>query len=333
MRRIDVEYGKGMSTVLFSIIDNKFYDWEQDGEILHKKYGGESYYSSRSGLSGAGYLEPALDDLIEFGYYRTDAAMQQHREFVHYDCDGNLIGGYAPIRSHEGFDSERPFILTDGKKVVFTAGDCVKQQLLGWDKIEWDEKTLKYFVPGYCEPRIFEWKFYNPLKMGGVRTTRFLDLRKAKKWEKDALIKEQIERQKSLFAEKTKIYKMYKSWYHIHVDHFLDQMWKEDPREIAGPIVSGWQGLGDGLFWRQTWDNQVQVEAFMEVPYPKEYQVENSSEYIHYEENFSKLKWFSIELEKSIEYFQRKILKKVRHEYVWRIKEKKIAEKEEALLS
>ena len=68
--RIDVDFGGGYDSIIYSVKENRFYSYEQETEEVHSRYAGRQYYSSRSGMSGAGFLEvdPANNDLILFGY-------------------------------------------------------------------------------------------------------------------------------------------------------------------------------------------------------------------------------------------------------------------------
>ena len=56
-------------------------DFEYDGSELHERCGGKTYYTSRSGLSGAGYLEN-LGTLMPLGRYRVDTVTNEHQSFV-----------------------------------------------------------------------------------------------------------------------------------------------------------------------------------------------------------------------------------------------------------
>jgi len=313
-KRIEVRFSGGYDSILYSVKDNRFYSYEREIDELHARYGGRQYYSSRSGLSGAGFLEvdPANNDLIIFGYYRTDACCEQHRETVHL-VDGQPVFGYAPIISHEGIDNNAPFVLTDGSKVAFVSAWNVRDILLGWKEIEGKEIELTWYDQyGYAGRLTFQ--LYNPDHFRGVRATRFIDLRYAREQKGDLQPRYEV-----LFERKLNICTNGSRWFHLHIDGFLDLMWDEDPRQIVGEIVAGWQGTGDGLYWRR---GRTGVEAFIEIPRASlnggKYVVEGeTSEWIDYEENFSVLEWFSKEVDEWKEYFRSKLLTKARQDYVY----------------
>lgn len=115
MRKIDVSFSGGEDTIIYSTRNDRFFSYEMDSSLIHELYGGKQYHISKSGLSGHGYLTPDPDnDMLIFGYYRTDAWQGQHKKIVGITGSGQPIFGYAPIKSHEGIDSDYPFVLTDG---------------------------------------------------------------------------------------------------------------------------------------------------------------------------------------------------------------------------
>ena len=109
MKKANVSFGGGSSSVLFSVRDGRFFDYEKDTEELHTRYGGKQYYHSCSGMSGAGFLTDE-GDLISFGHYRSDAGHEQSRATVHRTKSGQEIFGYAPTISHGGIDNSMPFV-------------------------------------------------------------------------------------------------------------------------------------------------------------------------------------------------------------------------------
>ena len=141
MKRIKVGFWGGLSDVLFSTKDGRFYFYEIESEEVHCKYGGQQYYVSRSGMSGAGFLLPKDEnnDIILFGTYRvdikgTEQAIKKVYSVNEEETNWNRgletkkpIFGYTPIRAHKGFDFNFPIILTDGKKVCFVRVEDVKE--------------------------------------------------------------------------------------------------------------------------------------------------------------------------------------------------------------
>ena len=81
--KVQVYSGLGRVTPMFSIGKNRMYYYgvERDRKDLHEVYGGRQYHF---GIYEAGYLKPAVgaNDLIEFGYWRTDARSEQALKVV-----------------------------------------------------------------------------------------------------------------------------------------------------------------------------------------------------------------------------------------------------------
>jgi len=131
--RIDVNYKGGESSCFVSLKDNRVWHYEHDREVMHNLYGGEQYYTSITGLSGAGYLNPPTseNDLLEVGYYRTDAAEQRHIR-----VDGYRI--YVPIKSHG--PSEGPFVIADDNTVILSNSiSCIIHYLRNWENLNGED--------------------------------------------------------------------------------------------------------------------------------------------------------------------------------------------------
>jgi len=312
-KRVDLEYGQGKDDILFSAKTGNFFSYENDGGKLHELYGGERYYVSNTGLTGAGYLEvkPGENDLIKFGYYRTDARSMQEIATVHKLVNGQEIFGYAPITSHGGIGHAKPFVLTDGHKVAFVASWDVRTTLLEWEEIRGKEINIEYYTSeGYKYTHTSE--LYNPQHFRGVRFTRFVDL-EAERRDTNGLSPGH-----SCFAQKLSICENDEKWFHLSLDGIFDKMWETDPRELVGEIVNSWVSSGNGLYWRR---RRNDVETFVEVKRSEfaggKYVVEGETgEWLDYEQNFSVLEWFSREPEEWREYFQPKLTKKAREDYI-----------------
>lgn len=314
-RKIDMQFGGGYNTILYSARRNCFFAYEQEAVEIHSKYGGRQYYSSRTGLSGAGFLEvdPINNDLIQFGYYRTDAMNEQRIETVH-TVNGCPVFGYAPIISHGGIDQNAPFVLADGRKVAFVHACDVRDTILKWEGIKGKEIKLNYYDRyGHKEKLTFQ--LYNPDHFREVRATRFIDLRGARE-----ATREMTTSSESLFEQKLNIVNNdgYR-WFHLSIDGIFDMKWDEDPREIVGEVVPGWYGAGDGLYWRR---GRNGVKVFMEIKRSSlnggKYVVDGkTSEFIDYEQNFSILEWFSKDIDAWKKHFVAQVTKKTRMDYVY----------------
>lgn len=316
--RIDMSFGRGRDTVIYSVRSNSFYSYEIDRKKLHARYGGKQYYFSNSGLSGAGYLEPdpAENDIIVFGSYQTDAN-EQKIATVH-SFGGHTIFGYAPISAHRGITNGYPFVLTDGEKVIFCPFNEVRENLLGWDDLDWAEgKKIKVtYFDWDGESYSPTFTLLNPNRYMGINAVRFVDLRAARECVGHS-------RFLSIFEEKVRIVEHENDdrWFHLSFDGYFDALWNQDPRQIEGEIASGWYGAGNGFYWRR---GRRGVQAFMEMErsliFDGKYVVKDkTSFYVDYEQNFSPLEWYSLTTEGWKEYFLSKCLRKARQDYVYAI--------------
>lgn len=143
--KIKCEFGGGGDTILFAPKSQEFFSYEKDSAFLHTRFGGKAYYSSRSGLSGEGYLcPPPSDPLLEVGSYRTDAHLSPHPAL------SPLYGGiqcFVPYRSHKGIDGNKPIVLEGVGKVAMVAEFCrVWETIAAWGD---EEKWRKIEIPAY----------------------------------------------------------------------------------------------------------------------------------------------------------------------------------------
>lgn len=299
MQKIKLNFEGGRDTILFSATDRTFYSYEKNGERLHQKYGGKDFYLSRSGLSGGGFLEvsPMENDLIEFGFYRTDAFWEQEAKKV-FEVEGQPVFGYAPIISHQGIDWGAPFVLSDGRSVAFVRKENILKTLLGWREIEEKGRKMNFsYFNSYGVEMKNENIFFNPDHYRGVDFMKFVEL---------FHVREPAEKHNtnhnSMFSYNLSIVEIGGNYFHKNKFNFFDRYWSSDqnPREIEREIVDGWVGAGQHLYWRRKAD---QIFAFMEI----ESENEGEKEYKNYEEKISALVWFSKTIEEWKEYFAKKI--------------------------
>lgn len=316
---MQVSFGGGSDSILFSVRENKFYSYENDSVELHELYGGKMYYQSRSGLCGAGFLERS-EDLVPFGYCRTDCSGPEQMRMTVHEVEGQSIFGYAPIISHHGIDCSAPFILTDGRKVAFVQPSEVRENLLHWQEVSGKEISLTWYGGWYKENEV-TFVLHNPHRFTGVSATRFIDLRQARR-----VVDEEFEeyslKSDTLFEQTLHIAgsSYHGVWYHTCLDGYFDRKWDTDPRHISGEeIVEGWFGTGDGLYYRR---RRSGVQAFLEIPRKDisegRYVLEGETpEYVDYEQNFSVLEWYSKTTEELRDFFVAKVIRKAREDYVY----------------
>lgn len=308
MKRINVNFGGGADTPLYSVIEQKFYSYEQDQDQLWD-YGLENKYLSQSGLSGHGVLTNPRD-LIKFGWYRTDASGQQYHEEV---SPGIL--GYVPIASHQGLqiNKHEPIVLTDGTNVVFCGPNEVSGEILNWEDQGKDMPPIIYYTPDGVEHKK-EWTFRNNGNYCGLNAQRFVDLRHA-----ITLMQSVKSGYSNLFEYKLSIKESNGIWLHDN-GKYIDYVFHVDPLKIVGHVIDGWYADGDGFFYRREGNN---VTAFAMKDRGK-YVHPNLSKYIDYETQEGVFLFFSKTIEEWKKYFQSKILKKLRKDYVFVCKEERL---------
>lgn len=263
MKRINFGWSGGSSDVVFSFRDNQFRDVEKHAETLIEEYGGMLYYTSRTGMSGAGYLQPAADqdDLMFVGYYRSDIG-QIHQDFGKpvYARDGKNIFMLIPLVGHGGIDHNAPVVITDREKVMFTtthtAAELLTKGFKQWDQAEWRECTRTVF-DHYGRERELQYLLANPSKLRGTDAFRFVDQPEdvTFQWgyDKDAPGR-RLSVHGGMFGERLSIRTLQgvKGYFHFDSRYdILDQKWESDPMETIGEIQNGWIGTGTGLFYRR----------------------------------------------------------------------------------
>ena len=139
-------------------------DYEYDSGRIHEKCGGKCYYVSRSGLSGAGYIE-RLVDLTRVGYYHVDTGHQWPVQLT------DEVSIMLPYVSHE-HDKEKtlennPVVILVGGTIIYcgfyTTMNSVLSTLLSGERLKQEPHMLKRtFVntKSYCAEDV-ELKFYN----------------------------------------------------------------------------------------------------------------------------------------------------------------------------
>ncbi|MCR4280046.1 MAG: hypothetical protein NUV82_01315 [Candidatus Komeilibacteria bacterium] len=345
-KKFQVGFGGGSDTIFFSLVEKVFMCYESDHSKLHQKFGGEKYYESRSGSSGSGYLEK-IGDLVEFGFYRTDARREQTvPQTVCITDKGTKIYGYAPFISHGGIDLRNPVVLTDGKHIVFfspESGEDIMEMLSDWDNkwylIRTAIKSTEVHLIGSKEVVVDfitstggwdrrSYYFYNPHHLQGVDILRFVDTQYMKDSaeklrEKAAEVGKQG--RSSLLERKLGItlgvdYEGKSAWYKAHKEGFYDGKIEEEPHSIQDPEILGWNNSGDGLYWRRK-GLGLKVEAFMEVERVSigkgKYVVsEETPHWLDYEGEFSLIDWHLKPIDAWKEFFLTKLTQKARQDYI-----------------
>lgn len=320
-QKVRLSYGGGSDTPILSLSSNKFYLYGKDREVLHTTYGGRQYYESRSGASGAGFLQPSAgeNDLIVFGYYRTDARSEQHMETVGYYHPSNAnswddarpIFGYAPIDYRAGSFGNGPFVLSDGETVAFTWERDVLDTLKDWNKVREEavEKPFVVYDPSSADAVTLTLRLSNPHKIRGVNPLRFFDLRS---WRTSGEVRNDLVDSRVSVSQMNLVKAEQLGfdggihhesvWLHRNQLGVFDAKLEIDPLKVKGEIVDGWAGDGRGLVWNR---RGFVIRAILEVRLDILTRAlglhfewdETAPEWMEFEEDIPVTEWFSLKPE------------------------------------
>lgn len=191
MKKMNLEWsGHGFSCLWSREHGFLHYHPRHDVEQIHELYGGENYYRSMSGRTGAGFITPSAHDLIvPFGYYRVDGSgrMQRPKE-VGLAHDGPIFG-YCPVLNGGLPEHQFPVVLTDGQRICFSHPHDVEDVIPGWEDLPWDDdaKTIEVaYIDGHLKNftlalKLLQNGFY------GVDALRFADLRRPREFAEEIL--------------------------------------------------------------------------------------------------------------------------------------------------
>ncbi len=352
--KIQVYSGLGRVTPIFSIGQNRMflYGNERDRNDLHKLYGGIQYHF---GIYEAGYLKPAVgtDDIIEFGYWRTDARSEQTLKVVGQYKDGwetKNVFGYVPF-NYGTRDREpgMPFVLTDGKTVAFLREREILEALKDWGKIRDEAVEIGFpvFDPQTAEMHGLALRLYNPHHMGGVNALRFFDLRQWRPSDEKPVTSLGDRRAVCNLLDLTAVCENSRDtdwqdktvWLHMHKLGFFDAKLSVDPLTIDGEILNGWIGDGTGMIWRRDGHEVYVIQemawaSLADVDHKFAFEVD--TEWIEFEEKIPAVDWFSMSADERGERLMAGILAKAEnmleaHELELKYAAEKLAKSEQLM--
>lgn len=283
MKKINVSWGDGMSDLFLDLTGKRprILDVEFDGEKLHEMCGGETYYTSRSGYSGAGWIEN-LGTLLPLGTYRVDTVHNSFQCFVslgEIERHEEQVLAAVPYTSHTWDKTatlrDYPTVLKIGNKVVYCDFEINFRELLEVifsnqelpERCEIDGVTYKrhghrtlrrtFFSDQYGEEEV-TMEFYNLCSMG----------RTPSPWE---FFQEELEPFRAGWSSErlfqllgvrqledgtfVKAMKIADEWY-------LGEIIDGDPLE-TGKLTAGWQRLADDVLVRfYDRSNEVHLVAY-----------------------------------------------------------------------
>ena len=149
-KKIGLSWGYGGTDLFLAPCDGALavLDYEFDTDRIHEMVGGKCYYHSRSGYSGAGFIEK-YGDLTPVGYYRVDTAYNEFQYPVEIADDISLMLPYASHQKDKWDTlSNYPVVITVGKDTIIYCGfytnmTSVLTALLSGEEIKQEPHILK----------------------------------------------------------------------------------------------------------------------------------------------------------------------------------------------
>lgn len=99
MSKMFLKWGEGNSDILLDLKSGRLFRYEDDFSEVHKRYGGKVTYTSRTGLTGEGYITDT-ESVIMLDWYRTDCSITTRGHYLPFVDTGD-IAIFAPQGSHE----------------------------------------------------------------------------------------------------------------------------------------------------------------------------------------------------------------------------------------
>lgn len=258
----NIEFGSGQTSVLFDLVSNKTYIYENEPEKVHELYGGRQYYSSRSGASGAGFIENN-NNLLILDSSRSDCYDQKYWNEV--DClkimilwDRSALTGVL-IKKDETYFFEK-YDYVESLKLIASNARSNETEYMAVSGYTKEGKTTislpiksDYEVPRDLKEHIIEACFLNDIKP----FTEFWELISA----------EDNSFNKTHFAGVTKYREHEGKFYHsrkVAGMRVIDQVIESDPREFD--FTSGFskyqQGENPAMWYKQ--NRSGNIYAFTE---------------------------------------------------------------------
>jgi hypothetical protein len=195
-----VTYMGGYSSILLDVKKRKIYHYEKDTLAVHKEYGGEFYYESRSGYTGEGYITSSTP--LFCSSYRIDCRQEVNFEKPLLNNGGVELQIFAPIKGHEKAWDSFPFVIRivldnnyDNNILIFIYAsdlfyflreilqpvDNLKQHIQKYIEKQ-NIKTIEYDIldPKYFCPKKITIDVINHRLGIGLNYLNFLDLREYK---------------------------------------------------------------------------------------------------------------------------------------------------------
>lgn len=323
--RLPVSFGHGIDTPLLTTDMTGYLtvmSYEKDRVKIHDLCGGVAYYTSKSGMSGAGWIRP--HKAVRLAWYRTDApdeiADKKSADIGHvYDyCL------YVPISGHGGIDSDYPAVVTDWKKNVafidVTEVPMVLKKDFEIDDID-ELKEIKKEVFELNDDTFPVLRYIDVNLRGNYKAFekrpsvfRFLDPDEIQASFVGALLKDGTQ---TFLQKRAFVYAYEGHHYHIDCEGHIDMWWSGsyDPTLNVECPPRGWIVEGGGLMWRVNRDQKT-VYAIKEVDRLEKYTVPGLPRKIEYEIETSLANWMLLNRKGKHELFDAKLAKKARVDWV-----------------
>ena len=262
-KHIELSWGDGGTDLFLAPCDSglEILDYEYDFGRIHEKCGGKCYYQSRSGYSGAGFIEQYAD-LTRVGYYRIDTV---HNEFQYPVQLTDEVSIMLPYVSHEcdkrSTLENNPVVIMVGNSTIIYCGfytnmNDVLSTLLSGQELKQEPRILKRtFVNTksyWKSAEEVELKFYN------------LFGRSYYPWEfatellKDCTVYYPNERIHSIFRISTCEDGTLVRTTRIGQTLYASEVLKSDPCESVTEPISGWELAETNMLYKVR-ENEVYI--------------------------------------------------------------------------
>lgn len=325
-KKINLSFADGTTDVVYSAKNDRFFSYEKNRDDLHHIYGGKAYYTSGSGLSGAGYLlvPEEENDIIKWGNYIAGGGPKVKKVVGSYEpTDFDIYGfrhpifGYAPIDRHRGIIPDYPFVLSDGETVAFLRDYQIPEALKNWQKIKETARKMSFkYVLFDSELTLtgeyeYRWGFYNPYHLSKVNALEFISLSyeradAEKSWNMLSAPIEYPYTHHKLSVSRIKEYRCgYIEPVMISMNSLglIERVPNQDLRATEGELgIQKWVGDGDGVIWRR---RGLSIQAFLELSWtefleknPQMDSYEGHPSWVDFEGVFNVMDWFTMTKER-----------------------------------
>jgi hypothetical protein len=320
MRRINLNYAGGMSSILLDLKTKKVFVYENDFVEVHNLYGGCRHYESRSGASGAGHID-YRPEIVVVNVARTTC--NEQTPTVITNKDGRELFVYM-MYDRDPEITYHKFVISDGERVAMVGAWSDAREVINainnFDELfavdedgeylrSVEEIEFRCYVPTYSDgERVRNVKMLN---VRGIDVQRFVDFRSEHK-QTEHILKEYCpnEFNNSFTAKKLHVRFIAGSYYKLRDRLFTEKYDTLDE-------VSGWEAYRPYddcayMFYRREGDN---IYAFIENERER-YELKHSK-FAEYEKKYNLFEFYSKDIDEVYDEISYKLLYKKRLDFLY----------------